>query len=177
MDLSHTKVETERLLLVPVSMKYKEEIFREFQEPVTQYVYSKPPEKIEETEKFIEGAHKATKEGSDLTMAILNKNSGEFLGCSGIHDLNKDNPEMGVWIKKDSHGQKIGREAVTGLKQWADINLAFDHVTFTVAAQNIASRKIAESLGGYVGKEYDKTMLSGRTYHMVEYWIPKNDEK
>jgi RimJ/RimL family protein N-acetyltransferase len=177
MDLSHVQIETERLRLVPVGMKFKEEIFREFQEPVTEFVYTKPPEKVEDTEDFIRKAQQSIREGTDLTMAVLKKDSGEFLGCSGIHDLDKGNPEMGVWTKKSAHGNKYGREAVAGLKQWADKNLEFDHVIFTVAAQNIASRKIAESLGGKVGKEYEKTMQSGRTYHMVEYWISKNGEK
>ena len=42
-DLHNLRIESERLLLVPVSMEYKEDIFREFQEPVTRFMEPKAP--------------------------------------------------------------------------------------------------------------------------------------
>lgn len=173
MDLTPIRIKTDRLMLEPVSMQYKEDIFREFQPPITKYVYSKPAEKIEETETFIKGAKKDAAKGVDVTMVILDKQSGEFLGCTGLHNLEEENPEMGVWIKQSAHGNKYGREAISGLKNWAAKNLQFDHITYTVVVENTASCKLAESLGGKVGREYEKTMQSGNTYHMLEYWLPR----
>jgi len=43
-----------------------------------------------------------------------------------------------------------------------------------VEKRNIASRKIAESLGGMVRKEYQKLNQLGKTLEEVEYWIYKN---
>lgn len=177
MDLSNTKIETERLLIVPITMEYLEIIFREFQEPITEFMYPKPPVKIEETKQFIEGSLDGLKDGNNLQMVVLEKATGDFLGCAGLHELDKDDPELGIWIKKSAHGKKYGREAMAGIKKWADENIKYSYIRYPVAAQNIPSRKIPESLGGVVKKEYDKKMLSGRTYHMVEYWIPSNSEK
>jgi len=177
MDLSSTKIETERLLIVPIGMEHKEIIFREFQEPVTEFMYPKPPEKIEEVEQFIKESLDGLKDSSNLQLVVLDKVTGEFLGCAGLHELDKDNPELGIWIKKSAHGKKYGREAITAIKKWADENIQYEYIRYPVAAQNIPSRKIPESLGGVVKKEYDKKMLSGRTYHMVEYWIPGNSKK
>lgn len=177
MDLSNTKIETERLLIVPITMEYLEIIFREFQEPVTEFMYPKPPEKIEETEAFIKESLDGLKDGSNLQLVVLDKTTNEFLGCAGLHEMGKDNPELGIWIKKSAHGKKYGRETMAAVKEWADKNIKYNYIRYPVAAQNIASRKIPESLGGKVAKEYDKKMLTGRTYHMVEYWITKNGEK
>ncbi len=169
MDLSNVKIQTERLLLVPVTMEFKESMFREFQEPITLFMYPKPAEKIEETEDFIKEATLELITGTDLTMAITK--SGEFLGCAGLHNLQSETPELGIWIKQSAHGHKYGQEAVAALKKWADENIEYKYLSYPVVEQNIASRKIAESLGGKVMKEYDKVTLSGRTYHMVEYWV------
>ena len=51
------------------------------------------------------------------------------------------------------------------------VTFSYEHLIYPVAAENIASRKIPESLGGKVMKEYEKTNLSGRTWPFVEYWI------
>ena len=177
MDLSNTRIETERLRIVPITMEYLEIIFREFQEPVTEFMYPKPPQKMEETETFIKESLDGLKDGSNFQTVVLDKATGEFLGCAGLHEIDKTCPELGIWIKKSAHGKKYGREAMKALKEWADKNLKYEYIRYPVAAQNISSRKIPESLGGVVKKEYDKQMLSGRTYHMVEYWIPSSSEK
>jgi RimJ/RimL family protein N-acetyltransferase len=173
MDLSKTVIETSRLLLVPPSLEYKEDIFREFQEPVTFFMYPKPATEIEETEKFIKDSNEKRLAGTDLTVMIIKKDTHEFLGCGGLHKTNTTTPELGIWIKQSAHGNKYGLETMQALKDWADKNLNYTHITYPVAEQNIPSRKIAESLGGKVQKELDKLMLTGRIHHMVEYWIPK----
>ncbi len=132
---------------------------------------------MEETEEFIKKSLKGLGDGSDLQLVVLDKATNVFLGCAGLHDLDNDNPEMGIWIKKSAHGNKYGREAMTAIKKWADKNIRYKYIRYPVAVQNIASRKIPESLGGKVEKEYDKKMLTGRTYHMVEYWIINDNER
>jgi ribosomal-protein-alanine N-acetyltransferase len=43
-------IETERLMLVPVSINYKQDVFREFDKETTKYMNPKPAEDISETE-------------------------------------------------------------------------------------------------------------------------------
>lgn len=57
-NLNTTTIETERLLLVPITMDYAEEIFKEFTPELTTYMLPKSPEKISETEDFIKGSMK-----------------------------------------------------------------------------------------------------------------------
>lgn len=53
MELSLVEIFTNRLVLLPISQKYKEEIFREFTKEITTYMYPRPPQDIVETEEFI----------------------------------------------------------------------------------------------------------------------------
>ena len=53
MNLLNTSISTNRLLLQATSMKYKEEIFKEFTEEITTYMHPCPPKEVSETETFI----------------------------------------------------------------------------------------------------------------------------
>ncbi len=171
LDLFKEQIESERLLLLPMSMQYKDEIFREFTKDITIYMYPAPPKDISETEEFIEDSLKGMRKGSNLQIVITAKETGEFLGCGGLHHIDGKTPEMGIWLKKLAHGKGFGKEAMIAVKKWADSNLEYDYLLYPVADKNIASRKIPESLGGKIENEYDAKGLGGNEYHCLEYRI------
>jgi RimJ/RimL family protein N-acetyltransferase len=175
MDLIKVVIETDRLRLVPTSLKYAPEIFKEFTDEVTTYMYPRSARKIEETEAFINTSVKEMENGETLQVVILDKNNGEFLGHGGAKNLKTDTPELGIWIKKSAHGNKYGREAVARLKDWIDENISYKYIKYPADRRNIASRKIAEALGGILEDEYKKINASGNELSMVEYRIyPKS---
>ncbi len=149
-DFLQERIEMERLLLVPISMEYRDEIFKEFSAEITVYMYPAPAKDISETEEWINFSLNGLREKSNLQLVILEKDSGEFLGCAGLHNVHTSTPEMGIWLKKTAHGKGYGREAVTGVKKWADENIHYDYIIYPVADKNISSRKIPESLGGKI---------------------------
>ncbi|WP_460204405.1 GNAT family N-acetyltransferase [Scytonema sp. NUACC21] len=177
MELFQVKISTNRLLLLPISLKFKEEIFREFTPEITTYMYARAPEDITETEEFINQSLSEIKNGNTLTLMILKKDSQEFLGCTGIHNINSNinSKELGIgiWLKKNAQGNGYGLETIAALKKWADDNLDYEYLTYDVDKANIPSRKIPETLGGQIFREYDKTNLSGRVLNIVEYRIHK----
>jgi RimJ/RimL family protein N-acetyltransferase len=166
-------IETERLLLAPILRKYSSDIFEEFTNEITTFMSPKPAKKIEETYEFVDGSIKKMAGGEELQMVVLNKNTKEFLGCAGLHHIDTKTPELGIWTKKSAHGHKYGREAIAGLVDWARNNLDFDYLTYPVDKRNIPSRKIPESLGGVIGKEFKKKNLSGDVLDEIEYRIKK----
>lgn len=164
-------IESERLLLVPISMQYKDEIFREFSPEITTFMFPASAKEISETEKFIKDSLKGLGEGSNLQLVIIGKDPQEFFGCVGLHHIDGKTPEMGIWIKKSAHGNGYGKEAIVAVKKWADENLDYHYLLYPVADKNISSRKIAESLGGKIEAEYDEKGLGGNKYHCLEYRI------
>lgn len=170
-NLLEVIIETERLLLKPVSLEYVEMIFSEFTEEITVFMFPSSPKDISETEKYIIDSTKKLISGDDLGISIFNKKTGEFLGNGGIHDLKTKTPELGIWIKKSAHGNGFGREAVAGLKRWADQNLKYDYLLYPVVKENIASRKIPEFLGGKIAREFIGKKQNGETMKEVEYRI------
>ena len=173
MDLLQLEISTSRLLLQTISMKYKEDIFMEFNYKITTYMYTSPPISITETEKFINESLSEIKKGENILLVILKKDSLKFLGCTGIHDINSNEPELGIWLKKSAHGNGYGLETIIALKTWAEENLDFHNLVYCADKANIPSRKIPEKLGGKVIREYNKTNLSGRVLNILEYVLPK----
>ena len=172
MDLSDVVIDTERLRLVPISMDYAEVIFAEFTDEVTEFMYPRPAKEIEETREFISGSVANLHEGSHLTMAILDRVTGQFLGCAGLHGLSAVRPEFGVWLKKSAHGNHFGFEAVSALAQWARQNLKCATLCYPVDERNTPSRRIPERLGGSVVGQSIVTSMSGRELRLLDYEIP-----
>jgi [ribosomal protein S5]-alanine N-acetyltransferase len=173
MDLLSTEILTNRLRLKPVSMAYKEEIFSEFTEDITKYMCPRSLQHIAEIEAFIENAILDLKKGSDLRLVILKKDSQEFLGCAGLHGMLGKTPEFGIWLKKTAHGRKYGLEAIRGIKNWAEQNLDYEYFLYPVDRANIASRKIPETLGGKVVREYEHKKTNGNILYLLEYRIER----
>lgn len=171
LELGSFSIETERLLLRPVSMEYVEEIHKEFDDGITKYMFPSTPENISDTKKFIEESTKGFLQGEEIVTVILKKDTLEYLGNGGIHHIDTKTPELGIWVKKGAHGNHYGREAVAGLKKWADVNLNYEYLKYPVAEENISSRKIAESLGGKEVLKYQHTNQNGVQLNMVEYHI------
>ncbi|MBH8572134.1 GNAT family N-acetyltransferase [Nostocaceae cyanobacterium CENA369] len=173
MKLLNLTISTKRLLLQSISLAYKEVIFREFTEEITTYMHPRSPQNISETELFLSASLSNMQNGDELVVAILDKDSQEFLGCSGIHKLNSKHPELGIWLKKSAHGNGYGLETITALKEWAESNLDYEYLIYPVDRANIRSRKIPERLGGQIYREYEQINLSGKILYLVEYRIFK----
>lgn len=173
MDLNKVIIETERLRLVPLSEKHAEPCFLEYREPVTMYMNYGPAESLDRVKERILQTQNEMKKGLELSMVVLVKESGEFVERFGLENLDQENPEMGGWLKESAHGNRYGQEAAAALKKWADKNLQYDHLVWSCAAANAPSRKLAESLGGKVQREYVKTNARGMVWSFVDYWIPK----
>jgi RimJ/RimL family protein N-acetyltransferase len=178
MDLLIETIETERLLLKPISYEYVEHIFKEFTQDITEYMMPKPAESIEETKEFIKKSLDGLEKGTNFQLVIVNKRNNEFIGCIGLHNIDKKDPELGIWTKKTSHYNGYGLEAMNGLIGWANKNIEFEHLKYPVDKRNKASRRIPERNKGKIMKEYKDTGMGGNELDEIEYWIyPEETEK
>lgn len=171
MNFTNLIILSERLKLTVIGKEYAESVYKEFSEEIATFMFPKPAENIQDTIDFINTSLNNMDQGKELIVVILDKETGEFLGCSGLHKLKSRTPEIGIWLKKTAHGKKLGLEAVRALKEWTDKNLAYDYLVYPVDKRNIASRKIPEALGGQIAKEYKKQSMSGNMLDEVEYRV------
>lgn len=173
MDLSQTSLETSRLLLVPKSTAHANCIFTEYREPVTRYLNHAQPGNLALLLERIEKQKAAMKSGQALFLSVLLKGSEEFVGCFSLENIGSAQPEMGGWLKESAHGNRYGQEAADKIKKWADSHIAYQHLLWPCAVENVASRKLAESLGGYVLREYVKRTSGDQELAYAEYAISR----
>lgn len=173
-DLTNLVIEGPRVRLCSVDERFAEVMFDGFSCEVTRYMFPKPAERVEETLAFITTSMEGMSEGRDLVLAILRRDSEEFLGCCGFH-MGKTvlTPELGIWLKRSAHGHRYGREAIHLLVAWAIEHVEFDSLVYPVDRQNIPSRKIPESLGGPIVDEEESTSMSGHTLDLLLYKITR----
>ena len=169
--LTSLQLEGERVVLRSVQEGDAADIFAEFTATITRYMYPKPAETIDDSLAFIAKSQAGMRDHTDVVLAITRDR--EFLGCCGLHlTQGARTPELGVWLKQAAHGNGYGREAIAVLAAWAVANLDFDYAIYPVDRANIPSRKIAESLGGFVFEEKKMPAMTGNILDSVVYQIP-----
>lgn len=181
MEIKTVTLETENLLLVPTVMAYVEEIFKNFDQETTKYMFPKSPEKIEETTERINHVLEKREKNEELQMTILDKTTKEFIGNAWLHRIKTKTPELGIWIKKDAYWRKAWREAVWVLIDRWNANLDFDYFVYPVDHRNIPSRKIAEAFWGIAEVDENnqiiistkETLDPNKTLQTVVYRIHK----
>jgi len=163
-DLSKVSIESERLVLKPISRNYGRDIFAGFDEQVTRFLVHEPNESLEQVDDFLAKSIQSAKDGTDLDLAITTKD-GEFLGIGSLHHVDSREPEIGLWLKTAAQGRGFGSELAFAIAEWAVDNLDLDHLQYRADAKNVRSWKIAEKLvqkygGRFAGEEIE--ILGGK---------------
>lgn len=172
MNLSNVSILTKRLKIIPTNELYAQKIFDELTPTVATYLSFDPSGKIEDTLIFIRTSQEKIIKGVDMPVVVLDKNTGEFIGCSGLHKLDTKKPELGIWIKQSAQKKGYGKEIIQGLIDWAEEHLDFEYLIYPVVKDNLPSRKLIESLGGVLSGSQIYTSPSGKVLDEVEYRIP-----
>lgn len=157
---------TQRLRLQIFHMDDAQEIYTHITPTLTRFMAWEPPVSYEA---FLENKplwEERFLKGTDYHFVTRDRESGRFVGLVGVHKANSRSPEFGVWMCEDIHGQGFGREAVTAVYRWAKQVLEADYFIYPVAEQNLASRKIAQSLGGVIVSSQQKPKYNSVTYHI-----------
>jgi [ribosomal protein S5]-alanine N-acetyltransferase len=126
-------------------------MYQEFTPEIVRFMVPAVPTSIEQTRDFIRASQKGADELREVVFMILNRQTGEYPGNCGLHVRGKPRrPELGIWLKRASHGNGYGREAICGLIDWARDRFDLEGFLYPVDRRNIPSRRIPESLGAQV---------------------------
>jgi RimJ/RimL family protein N-acetyltransferase len=169
--LPSVRIESERVQLVPIHAGFTAAMFETFNARVTRYMHPKPSDTVEEMGRFVRDSVAGLAAGTNLQMVILSRPDEAFLGCIGLHELDRPDPEMGLWLKEAAQGHGLGREAASALIAWARAQNRFTCIRYPVDRRNLASRKIPACHGGVIVKEFRAISCSGFGLDLVEYRI------
>lgn len=104
---------------------------------------------FEETEINVRKAHSEFLKRTDLRLHIFHRETGQFIGSTGLHRIDWEVPkfEIGYWIDSRESGKGYMTEAVKGVTNFAFQKLKANRVEIRCDAKNHKSRVIPERLG------------------------------
>ena len=100
---------------------------------------------------FIERQLGRERDGEGLSLVITRRNRP--VGCATLMTRRPFVADLGYWLVSDARGVGTGSRAVSQLVAWALRQPAIDAVEAFVADENVASRRLLETIGfRYAGR-------------------------
>ncbi len=120
----------------------------------------------------------------DLPLFLLKKDSGEFVGGSGLHRFDWGVPrfEIGYWVRKRFEGQGYITEAVAGITRFAFETLNAERIEIRMDDRNHRSWRVAERLNFKLegilrndARDTNGALRDTRIYSMIRSeWLQQN---
>ncbi len=160
---------SERLKFIIVNENYKEDIFKELTDEVAKFLPFIPTHKLEDTQGFIDYSLNQLKLEKDITLIATDINTGEFIGCCGIHDICNESISLGIWLKESASGKGYGVEIIKALEQFVFNNIPVDYLIYNVEKNNVASINIAEKLEYVYNNSFVRNISEEKILDMLQY--------
>ena len=94
-------------------------------------------------------AEQEFKDGTDHRFHLFLRESGVFIGGSGLHRIDWSVPkcEIGYWVRQSHTGKGYVTEAIREITRFALDDLAANRVEMRMSSENAKSRRVPERLG------------------------------
>lgn len=154
-------IETERLLLRPLELRDADGMFLLDSNPkVHLYLGNNPVKTIAESIGYIKNIQEQYKTNGIGRFAVIDKESGEFLGWSGIKFITEEENnhinfyEIGYRFREEFWEKGYAYEAAKAWYDYAFNQLKVDILYASAHIDNIGSRKILEKIGLNLKNEF-----------------------
>lgn len=148
-----TCFESERLIIKMPDLQdaeaVYEAIYRSAKSLKPHMIWAQKEPVREEVKENIRQAHAAFLAREDLRLHLFLKETGEFVGSSGLHRIDWTIPkfEIGYWVDDKFEGKGYMTEATNRIAEFAFKELAAKRIEIRCDRDNIRSRAVAERSG------------------------------
>lgn len=142
--------ESERLLIRAPQLEDAENVWQAIRNSDTALrewmPFAQNPPNLEDTKENLRHSIADFIVRKDLRLHLYLKDSGEFVGSSGLHRINWSIPkfEIGYWLNTEFEGHGYMTEAVSRITRFAFEDLGARRVEIKCDEENIKSRTVAE---------------------------------
>jgi RimJ/RimL family protein N-acetyltransferase len=146
-------LETERLTIRPVDPAFADVIngaVRESFDELRRWLpWADHVPAVGETRAHLEEQRRQFEAGSDCTLSLWLRTTGEFVGSSGLHPRPVDpgRREIGYWIHTRHTGRGLATEAVVAIARTGFATLRLTAIEIRASERNVASQRVAERAG------------------------------
>ncbi|MET3731283.1 GNAT family N-acetyltransferase [Moheibacter stercoris] len=176
------QLETERLLIKPLSEEHIDDWFEMDSDPEVHTYISQSPvqskDEIREALKFISQQYKDNGVGR---WAVVDKNSGEMLGWCGLkfykEPLNGHAQiyEHGYRFKQKHWGKGLATESSKAVLDWGFENLGIDTIYAITDPENLNSQHVLKKLGFHHTGNFDWEFEGKKFKNCYWFELSRND--
>jgi RimJ/RimL family protein N-acetyltransferase len=175
-------LETERLILRPLSEQDSEEVYENVKEyDIARWTINIPhPYPKEEAIRYIRQSMELIKKGKSYELAIRFNSSKELAGVMALLNVEKEhrNAELGYWIAKKYWNKGIATEAASKILEFGFQELNLERICARCFHENEASRRVMEKIGmEHEGKFRHEIFKENEFIDMIYYGMIKDDWK
>lgn len=165
-DLPDIEIHSARTVMRPFSPEDAPEVFACISPKITRFMRWEPPESLEAFAEIWQSWLPSIADQSNVLMVARHREDNRCLGIVGLHALQTETPELGIWLRHDLHGMGLGKELIGAAAAWVSQNRTIKYLEYPVAEENIASRRIAEGYGGQIAGRRTNPKYCSVVYHI-----------
>lgn len=149
----NTKIETQRLILRPVTLDDTQDFFEMDSNPkVHIYLGNKPVTSYEQSEEMVQNILNQYKNFGIGRLAMIKKNTNEFVGWSGLkyeREVRKEFNyyDLGYRLKEQFWGIGYATEAALASLDYGFNDLKLDKICAAAEHHHVASNRILQNIG------------------------------
>ena len=164
-------IETERLLIRPVTVSDAEEIYKWTSDPdVTKYMIYATHPNIEHTRQWLESLNINDEDSYDL--GFVYKETGQLIGMGGIvYRKEDDRWVIGYNLRKDHWGRGIVVEALNAIIDHVRKHREIKAIVGQFAIENTKSKRVMEKLGMHFLKDSEYTKLDNSATFKAKIYL------
>ncbi len=175
------KLETNRLIIRPIKVTDKNEIFKYRSDKESNIYQEWIPESIDDVEIFIDKVAKQINETKTwFQFVIIEKETQKLMGDLGVHFWDDENKqvEIGCTLNKDFQNKGYATEAVEKVIDYLFKELNKHRITASIDPQNINSKRLVERIGFRKEAHFvESLMINGNWVDDLIYALIEKDWK
>lgn len=160
------RLETERLILRPLTVDDADEIHYYFSDPaVYEHIPPNPSTSLEETREKLEKILKMGQESGYGSLAVIEKSTGKLIGDCGIFpsDVDESKIEIAYRFARHTWGKGYAVEAAQAVLRFSFDKYEFGSIISITGPEHAASIRVMEKLGmkhtGNMKDEYGEVVV------------------
>ena len=163
-------IQTDRLKITPFDLMSLKDYYEGFDADITQYQYPDPFTTEEDAEELLQNFINLMKQGEMLFLAIFTQDN-QFIGSIEIHGLKEEQPELGIWIKKEFQRRGYAYEALSNVIKKANNDYKKEWYVYEADIRNTGSINLVEKFAYHKDGIDEFTTETGKELKLQRYII------
>lgn len=136
-------IQTERLIITPFDLISLKDYYEGLDADITKYQYPDPFTTEEDARELLQSFINLMNQGEMLFLTIFTKNN-QFVGSIEVHGLKENQPELGLWIKREVQQRGYAYEALSNVIKKVNDDYKKEWYIYEADIRNTGSIKLVE---------------------------------